>query len=207
MRFLRHKMYWLTVHQVLMVLTIVIAAVGALGSLAGSGDVRCLCGVFRAWLCRVSELHVACHAAGAHHHARHHGVGAGERGRVVGSPGLRDQVLPQQALPAYSIRVRVVSMGVLNVSLYSLVCMCSLHACVCIRGCAFGTCTPSAHCRRLYRRIHKVLGYCAALLACACLYTGLGMTAPLASSSPCAALTVMRMCVWLCVARLDEQVI
>lgn len=48
MRFLRHKMYWLTVHQVLMVLTIVIAAVGALGSLAGSGDVRCLCGVFRA---------------------------------------------------------------------------------------------------------------------------------------------------------------
>ena len=101
----------------------------------------------------------------------------------------------------------VVSMGVLNVSLYSLVCMCSLHACVCIRGCAFGTCTPSDHCRRLYRRIHKVLGYCAALLACACLYTGLGMTAPLASSSPCAALTVMRMCVWLCVARLDEQVI
>ena len=61
MRFLRHKMYWLTVHQVLMVLTIVIAAVGALGSLAGSGDVRCLCGVFRAWLCRMSELHVACH--------------------------------------------------------------------------------------------------------------------------------------------------
>ena len=136
MRFLRHKMYWLTVHQVLMVLTIVIAAVGALGSLAGSGDVRCLCGVFRAWLCRMSELHVACHAAGAHHHARHHGVGAGERGRVVGSPGLRDQVLPQQALPAYSIRVRVVSMGVLNVSLYSLVCMYSRHACVCIRGCA-----------------------------------------------------------------------
>ena len=106
MRFLRHKMYWLTVHQVLMVLTIVIAAVGALGSLAGSGDVRCLCGVFRAWLCRMSELHVACHAAGAHHHARHHGVGAGERGRVVGSPGLRGQVLPQQALPPYSIRVR-----------------------------------------------------------------------------------------------------
>merc|ERR1719258_1020805 len=105
MRFLRHKMYWLTVHQVLMVLTIVIAAVGALGSLAGSGDEP-----------------ITTHA-------------------IMG--------------------LVLVSVGVLLGALGSVVKY--------FHNKPF---PPTQY--ALYRRIHKVLGYCAALLACACLYTGLG---------------------------------